>query len=111
MVDALIAASQAKPSDNGPHMPGFGRDLVPFFDTDGNENTYGLASGTPPQGPEFTYEYQQPVMAQQNVNGGVRSPRRSLLSPAGAEEGARAQGGAPERAATPSAPRQRPAQG
>ncbi len=34
MVDALIAASQAKPSDNGPQMPGFGRDLVPFFDTE-----------------------------------------------------------------------------
>lgn len=31
MVDALVAASQARPVVNGP-MPGFGRDLVPYFD-------------------------------------------------------------------------------
>ena len=86
MVDALIAASQAKPSDNGPQMPGFGRDLVPFFDTDGNENTYGLASGTPPQGPEFTYEYQQPVMAQQNVNGGGKKSKKKPPQPAQAQK-------------------------
>ena len=86
MVDALIAASQAKPSDNGPQMPGFGRDLVPFFDTDGNENTYGLASGTPPQGPEFTYEYQQPVMAQQNANGGGKKSKKKPPQPAQAQK-------------------------
>lgn len=86
MVDALVAASQAKPSDNGPQMPGFGRDLVPFFDTDGNENTYGLASGTPPQGPEFTYEYQQPVMAQQNANGGGKKSKKKPPQPAQAQK-------------------------
>ena len=84
MVDALVAASQARPSDNAPDMPGFGRDLVPFFDNDGNENSYGMGSGTPPQGPEFTYEYQQPIMAQHNANGCLLytspSPRDGLLS-------------------------------
>lgn len=48
MVDALVAASQAKPSmANGP-MPGFGRDLVPYFDPGADswdENTVNGANG------------------------------------------------------------------
>ena len=32
MVDALVAASQARVNTNGNQLPGFGRDLVPYFD-------------------------------------------------------------------------------
>tara|TARA_B110000483_G_C18182562_1_gene537632 strand:- start:439 stop:1374 length:936 start_codon:yes stop_codon:yes gene_type:complete len=86
MVDALVAASQARPSDNAPDMPGFGRDLVPFFDNDGNENSYGMGSGTPPQGPEFTYEYQQPIMAQHNANGGGKKSKKKPPGPGKAQK-------------------------
>lgn len=37
MVDALIAASQEKAYNTAP-MPGYGRDLVPYFDANGDEN-------------------------------------------------------------------------
>jgi len=39
MVDALISASQAKANTNGQVMPGYGRDLVPFFESDADAAT------------------------------------------------------------------------
>ena len=51
MVDALVAASQAAYANpnGGQPMPGFGRDLVPFFDDLGQEA--GAANGAPAPAP------------------------------------------------------------
>ena len=51
MVDALVAASQAAYANpnGGQPMPGFGRDLVPFFDDRGQEA--GAANGAPAPAP------------------------------------------------------------
>ena len=52
MVDALVAASQAAyvNPNGGQPMPGYGRDLVPFFDDDGNEAEGRVTR--PPRGPQ-----------------------------------------------------------
>ena len=52
MVDALVAASQAAyvNPNGGQPMPGYGRDLVPFFDDDGNE-AGGARDATAPAAP------------------------------------------------------------
>jgi hypothetical protein len=48
MVDALVAASQARVNTNGNQLPGFGRDLVPYFDPGADswdENTVNSHGG------------------------------------------------------------------
>ena len=71
MVDALIAASQEKAYNTAP-MPGYGRDLVPYFDANGDENAdagvnnyYADAGNINAGRQQHTYERQTPNLQHQ----------------------------------------------